>query len=153
MKLFLFLLGLVAAGLLGYSFEPLMREALTGKSPDAVYETPAKVVVEPVTPSIEIDPSTYSAEQLPEKVLLKAAAEISDAASGVKMSFPAGAKVSLVRLEGENAIISPGASLSKGSCPSVRPISWSNLPAFRKTRLRLRNRWLPLPLIPRRWRT
>lgn len=115
MKLFLFLLGIVAAGILGYSFEPQMRYTLTGKEPVAKKAESRRVVVETGAPSTEIDPASYSADQLPEKVLLKADAEIADAASDLKMTITAGNKVNLIRLEGDNVVISPGAGPFEGT--------------------------------------
>lgn len=117
MKLFLFLLGMVAAGILGYSFEPLARYSLTGKMPDVEKQEPRKVIVETGAPPQGIDPASYSADQLPEKVLLKADAVIADAASDLKMTVTAGNKVNLLRLEGNNVVISPGAGPFEGTVP------------------------------------
>ncbi len=117
MKLFLFLLGMVAAAIIGYSFEPQMRYTLTGKVPALEKTEPRRVVVETGAPSQKIDPASYSADQLPEKITLKADAEIADAASDLKMNIPAGSKVNLVRLEGDNIIISPGAGPFEGTVP------------------------------------
>ncbi len=117
MKLFIFLIGMVAAGILGYSFEPDMRYALTGVKPVVEKTEPRRVLVETNTPSNNINPAAYSAAQLPEKILLKADAEISDAASDLKMTITAGNKVNLVRLDGDNVIISPGSSPFEGTVP------------------------------------
>lgn len=117
MKLFLFLIGIVAAGILGFSFEPQTRYALTGKTPEVEKQAQRVVVVETGAPSKGIDPASYSADQLPEKVLLKADAEIADAASDLKMTVTAGNKVNLIRLEGNNVVISPGAGPFEGTVP------------------------------------
>jgi hypothetical protein len=93
MKAFLFILGLVAAGILGYSFEPQFRLSLTGKppgktpgekpaSPDPVEETPAEVPVTtpPVEPEMPADPPV---EAVPDPVEEKPAApEPAPAGSG-----------------------------------------------------------------------
>lgn len=123
MKAFLFILGLVAAGILGYSFEPQFRQSLTGKilgeepvAADPVEDpAPAPVEIPVVTPSI--DPATIPVDRLPEKVLLKAEAEIVDAASDLRMKVPAGNRMNLIRIEGSNVIISPGAGPFEGSVP------------------------------------
>ncbi len=117
MKTFLFLIGMLAAGILGYSFEPSMRYQLTGKVPVVKKAGPKKIVIETGAPSKTIDPASYPADQLPEKVLLKADAEIADAASELKMTVTAGNRVKLIRLDGQNVIISPGAGPFEGSVP------------------------------------
>jgi len=66
MKIFLFLIGMVAAGVLGYSFEPQMRYMLTGKVPVANEKETRRVVVETGIPSKQIDPASYPADRLPE---------------------------------------------------------------------------------------
>jgi len=66
MKTFLFLIGMVAAGVLGYSFEPQMRYVLTGKVPVADKKETRRVVVETGILSKQIDPASYPAERLPE---------------------------------------------------------------------------------------
>ncbi len=117
MKLFLFLLGMVAAGVLGYSFEPEMRFALTGKVRSAEKKEPSRIVVETGAPSKSVDPKSFPADRLPEKVMLKADAEIADAASDLKMTITAGNKVNLVRVEGDSVVISPGSGPFEGSVP------------------------------------
>lgn len=115
MKAFLFILGLVAAGILGYSFEPKFRHDLTGKTPG---EKPATTEpVEAPTANASIDTASIPADRLPAKVMLKAEVEIVDAASDLRMKVPAGNKMNLVRLEGGNVIISPGAGPFEGKVP------------------------------------
>ena len=117
MKTILFLFGLVAAGIVGYSFEPDIYEALTGNAPEPKKSPPSRVVVE-LPPAVgAIDPASFPADQLPEKVLLKANAEIADAASELKMTITAGNRVNLIRLDGNNVIISPGGGPFEGSVP------------------------------------
>jgi hypothetical protein len=115
MKAFLFILGLVAAGILGYSFEPQFRLSLTGKTPGEKPVTPVQVAPAPASPAI--DPAAIPADRLPAKVLLKAEAEIVDAASDLRMKVPAGNRMILIRLEGPNVVISPGAGPFLGRVP------------------------------------
>lgn len=132
---------MLVAGFLGYSLEPQFRERLTGNIPEQskpqeakkeakkkpVEEPTKKVmdepkVVTPLAPEPPVvedlpDPAKFPADMLPEKILLKADAEISDAASGLNMTVTAGNKVNLVRLEGMNVVISPGAGPFEGTVP------------------------------------
>lgn len=124
MKLFLFLIGMVAAGLIGYSFEPDLRQQLTGFAPVPKKERAKRVVISTNAGVKKIDLASIPADQLPKKIVLKADAEVADASSDLKMTIPAGSRVSLVRLEGANAIISPGAGPFEG----VIPISQTDLP-------------------------
>ena len=117
MKTFLFLLGLVAACILGYSFEPDLRFKLTGQTPVKGNAKPGRMAVVPTPPEQAIDPASFPADQLPEKILLKNSAEIADPASDLKMTITAGSRVNLIRLAGENVIISPGAGPLEGSVP------------------------------------
>jgi hypothetical protein len=119
MKAFLFILGLVAAGILGYSFEPQFRQSLTGKNPGEKPAPSATVatVAEASAGKSTIDSANIPADRLPAKVLLKAEAEIVDAASDLRMKVPAGNRMNLIRLEGSNVIISPGAGPFEGSVP------------------------------------
>lgn len=117
MKILLFLIGMGAAGFLGYSFEPQFRETLTGKTPAINGRKARSTVVATEAPAVEIDLASFSVDQLPEKILLKADAEISDAASNLKMTITAGNIVTLIRLEGSNVIISPGAGPFEGTVP------------------------------------
>ncbi len=117
MKTILFLFGLVAAGIVGYSFEPDIYEALTGKAPELKKSPPSRVVVESPPAAGTIDPASFPADQLPEKVLLKANVEIADAASDLKMTITSGNRVNLIRLDGNNVIISPGGGPFEGSVP------------------------------------
>ncbi len=115
MKAFLFILGLIAAGILGYSFEPEFRYGLTGKIPGEKPATTDPVETPVVKPTI--DTASIPADRLPAKVLLKAEVEIVDASSDLRMKVPAGNKMNLVRLEGGNVIISPGAGPFEGKVP------------------------------------
>jgi hypothetical protein len=119
MKAFLFILGLVAAGILGYSSEPQFRLSLTGKTPGEKPATADPVVAAAPAPGAKptFDPASIPADRLPEKVLLKSEAEIVDAASDLRMKVSAGNRMILIRLEGGNVIISPGPGPFEGRVP------------------------------------
>lgn len=108
---------MVAAGILGYMYEPQMRYWLTGKAPEPKKNEIRSTVLATGTSTVVIDPASYSPEQLPEKVLLKANVEIFDAASDLKMTVTAGNTVHLLRLEGSNVVISPAAGSFEGTVP------------------------------------
>jgi len=112
MKEILYFLGIVAAGAMGYKFEPQLRSQLTEAPPvaEVIEET---VVIEghapgtvPAGPAIDL--ASLAPSQLPEKILLKTDAKVADSTSGIVMSIEAGNHVKPVRIEGENVIISPG---------------------------------------------
>ncbi|MEO7101123.1 MAG: hypothetical protein ABI162_17340 [Luteolibacter sp.] len=114
MKPILNILGIGAAGIFGYMFEPNLRFQLTGIQP-ASEATHEKVAIEepaaPTTPSPttpQIDVSGLASSQLPERVLLNAEAKVADSKSGIVMTIEAGNRVKPVRIEGESIIISPG---------------------------------------------
>jgi hypothetical protein len=117
MKPFLFFLGLVAAGILGYSFEPNLRLSLTGKAPGKGKPSSIAPAVAQSPALANIDAATFPADQLPEKVMLKGDAEIADPASDLKMKIAAGSRVNLIRLDGDHVIISPGAGPLEGRVP------------------------------------
>ena len=115
MKAFLFILGLVTAGILGYSSEPRFRLALTGKTPG---EKPSISSPAPAPAAqLAIDLAKIPSDRLPAKVMLKAEAELTDSASDLKVKVSAGSQINLIRLEGENVIISPGAGSFEGKIP------------------------------------
>lgn len=117
MKVILFLIGMVCAGILGYFYEPDLRFRLTGIPPAVKKTVPRHIFVEIGAPGKTIVPATYPADQLPEKILLHAAAEVANEAGDLKMSIPAGSRVNLVRVESTNAVISPGADSFEGQIP------------------------------------
>ncbi|WP_411826302.1 hypothetical protein [Luteolibacter sp. AS25] len=119
MKLFMTLLGMVAAGILGYSLEPELRFQLTGVSPEAEKAPEPKHITIEIGDSSanKIDPATFPVEQLPKKVLLKSDAEIADTNSGIKMTITAGNQVDLIRLDGQDVVISPGSATLEGRVP------------------------------------
>jgi hypothetical protein len=112
MKFILFTAGIALSYVLGYMTEPLVRLSFTGQNPATapVIPAPAPTPAEPVV----VDLSGLRPEQLPQTITLKAAAEVSDASSGLKMKIEAGNKVKLLRVDGANAIISPGAGPFEG---------------------------------------
>ena len=114
MRHFLILLGVVMAGLIGYRMEPGLRFSLTGITPARAAE---KARTRAVANEPAVDPATLTPEQLPAKVMLKADVKVADATAEVTMTIPSGTRVSLVRIEGTNAVVSPGAGPYAGSLP------------------------------------
>ena len=111
MKLILMLLGLVAVAFCGYLFEPSLRPQLTGLTHKRTLRQSSK-------PAEGLpDPSSLSPEQLPEKVTLRADVTVTDAASQVTMTLQSGNCVKLVRVEGTNAVVSPGEGSYEGTLP------------------------------------
>jgi hypothetical protein len=115
MKFILFTVGIALSYVLGYMMEPQLRLSLTGQNPATAPVTPG-LVPQPPAP-VTVDLANLNPDQLPETVMLKAEAEVSDASSGLKMKIESGNKVKLVRLEGPNAVISPGAGPFEGRLP------------------------------------
>ena len=108
MKLLPTLFGMAAAGALGYLAEPSLRFQLTGMHPSAVESGKnTNVVLQLPDGAPQIDLASLTAEQLPQRVLLNTDVKVSDPASGVTMSIPAGNRVKLVRIERGNAVVSP----------------------------------------------
>ena len=116
MKVFVCLIVIAAAGVIGYMAEPSLRLGLTGVAPGT---PPAKITAQ-ADPRAEqiskIDLSFYTAEQYPKEVVLKKDTPVTDSASGSKLSVPAGAKVKLLRLNDEGMlVISPGMATVEGT--------------------------------------
>ena len=65
----------------------------------------------------QIDVASLTPEQLPPQILVNTAVKLADAATGVTMSIPAGNRVNLVRIEGGNAVVSPGEGPYRGLVP------------------------------------
>ena len=108
MKLLPTLFGMAAAGALGYFAEPSLRLQLTGMQPSAVENGKnTNVVLQMPGGAPQIDLASLTPAQLPQRVLLNTEVKVSDAASGVTMSIPAGNRVKLVRIERGNAVVSP----------------------------------------------
>ena len=109
MKLFLILLGMGAAGILGYLTEPGLRPQVTGIDPKG---KPTKTAdgneATPADPVTDIDPATLAPNQLPEKVTLREEIKFSDESSGLTMTVSAGSKAKLIRIQGKDAVVRPG---------------------------------------------
>jgi hypothetical protein len=106
---FINVLGLAAAGYLGYLLEPSLRPALTGQALSKIESGKDKKVILRLPGDLpQIDLASLTPDQLPAKVLLKSDVTITDAASGTQMIMPAGNRAKLVRIEGANAVVSPG---------------------------------------------
>jgi hypothetical protein len=115
MKLISTLIGMAAAGTLGYLVEPHLRFELTGKSPNTVRAD--SKIHQRADGALEIDLGALSPEDLPKQVLLMSAAKVSDPATNLTMTIDAGNRVTLVRIEGTNVIISPGPGAFVGTVP------------------------------------
>ena len=92
------------------------------KAPDAVPNSPAPPAVTPppitpppVAPPV-IDLAKLTPAQLPAQVTLKVTTEVGDA-SGLKMKIDPGNRLSLVRLEGDQVVVSPGSGPFEGRVP------------------------------------
>lgn len=101
-----------------------MRYQLTGLSDKpqpkpAASQTP-QVAPAPATPPAAtppgIDLTQLTADQLPAQVTLKVTTEVADA-SGLKMKIDPGNRLKLVRLEGDQVVVSPGTSPFEGRVP------------------------------------
>jgi len=124
MKLFPTLFGMMAAGALGYLAEPSLRFQLTGMQPSAVeYAKNQNVVLQMPGGAPQIDVASLTKEQLPQRVLVNTDVKVSDPASGVTMTIPAGNRVKLVRIERGNAVVSP----SDGPFLGLVPITDTDL--------------------------
>ena len=118
MKLLINVLGLAAAGYLGYLLEPNLRLSLTGQAPSKVENgRNKKVILQMPGDAPEINLASLTADQLPAKVLLKSDVKMTDLASGINMIMQAGNRVKLVRIEGGNAVVSPGEGPFYGLVP------------------------------------
>lgn len=114
MKALLFIIGMLGAGLIGFSFEPNLRMTLTGKAPGKKKADGADGLAgSGILPAV-IDLSKWPADRLPKKVLLKKAAEVSSKTDDIKMTIPSGSRVDLLRLEGGKLVISPGGDAFEG---------------------------------------
>ena len=118
MKLFFNLFGMAAAGVLGYLAEPHLRFQLTGERPSAVEMARDKKVILQLPDGVpRIDLASLTPEQLPQRVLLNTDVKVADAATGTAMIIQAGNRVKLVRIEGGNAVVSPGQGPYLGLVP------------------------------------
>ena len=126
----LVIVGVVAgvAAVAGFLSYPSMRYQLTGlaskvpppasTAPQAAPPAPAPqdgVIPPAATPTV-IDLSQLTPSQLPAQVTLNIATEVADA-SGLKLKVDAGSRLKLVRLEGDQVVVSPGTSPFEGRVP------------------------------------
>ena len=124
MKLLINVLGLAAAGYLGYLLEPHLRLSLTGHAPSKVENgRNKKVILQMPGDAPEINLASLTTDQLPAKLLLKSDVKMIDLASGINMIMQAGNQVKLVRIEGGNAVVSPG----EGPFYGLVPVSETDL--------------------------
>ncbi len=116
MKFLLYFFGMAGAGYLGYTLEPGLRLQLTGNAaaPMGVAGSGSSVERMP-DGAIKINLASLTPEQLPQRVLLKADAKVTDSSSGLEMIIKAGNRVKLVGVEGENVVISPGEGPFRGA--------------------------------------
>lgn len=118
MKELLYFILILAAGGLGYHFEPQLRYPLTGIQPESkvipgTEELPgAEHPATPTAPSMDL--SQLVPSQLPEKILLNVEAKVADTSSGLVLTIEAGNHVKPLRLAGENVFISPGSGAYVG---------------------------------------
>ncbi len=106
------------AGFLGYTLEPNLRFQLTGIEPGkAEMAQNGKVILQMGEGSERIDLENLTPEQLPAKILINTDVEVADEGSGITMNIKAGNRVKLVRVEGANAVVSPGEGSYIGKIP------------------------------------
>lgn len=118
MKSLINVLGLAAAGYLGYLLEPNLRLSLTGQAPSKLENgRNKKVILQMPGDAPQINLASLTPDQLPAKVLLKSDVKFTDLASGMNMIMQAGNQVKLVRIEGGNAVVSPGEGPFYGLVP------------------------------------
>jgi hypothetical protein len=118
MKLFINLCGIALAGFLGYSLEPNLRLQLTGMKPGRVeIAQNGKIILQLGEGNERIDLESLTPDQLPEKVEIRSEVTVSDVGSGITMKIQAGNRVKLLRIEGANAIVSPGEGSYSGRIP------------------------------------
>jgi len=120
MKLLTNLIGMAAAGTLGYMTEPKLRLELTGVKPSATEVAKnGNVIINMPGENPNIDVSKLTPAELPLKIVVNSDVKVADAASGLNMTISAGSTVNLVRIEGGNALVSPAGSQAIGLIPIV----------------------------------
>jgi len=130
MKWFIGIL-IFTATLAGYLTYPSMRYGLTGLTPKepakpAAVKDSAAAADTASTPDAAslpaaggpqvIDLAKLTPAQLPAQVTLKISTEVGDA-SGLKMKIDPGSRLTLIRVEGDEVVVSPGSSPFEGRVP------------------------------------
>lgn len=123
MRTLLSITALAAIGVLGYLAEPSLRFQLTGASSTAVELARNKKVVLQLPSGATVDLASLPPEQLPPSVVLKAEVKAFDHAAHTTTNFEAGRQVTLVRIEGGNAVV----SIDPGSFIGRAPITETDL--------------------------
>ena len=124
MKPFLILVGIAAAGVLGFVAEPTFRFKVTGLNPKKVSGNALETLGIPASGSAPaIDLTALTPEQLPKSVTISDEIKFADEASGLSITLAAGSHSKLLRIEGANAVIRPGDT----AYSIVLPISKTNL--------------------------
>ena len=117
MKFIVNLFAVALAFALGYVAEPHLRPQLTGQNPTTRTQSIAGNTTRTSPPAPQIDFSSITQAQLPPQVVLYADAKVTDTSSGISLKIEAGSRVNLIRLEGENAVVSPGTGQFEGIVP------------------------------------
>lgn len=109
MKVVLFLIGMAAAGMLGYILEPSYRQQLTGQLPGKVAPVePQETISEPAAPARSFD--DLQPNQLPASVTLKAPLKVNDPQSGTSMTLDPGSRLKPLRVEAGKLVVRVGES-------------------------------------------
>ena len=118
MKFFNNLICMAAAGIAGYFAEPSLRFQLTGEVPSAAQMARNKgILIQAPGDAPAIALNTLTPEQLPQRILLNTDVKMTDSASGIMMILQAGNRVKLLRIEGGDAVVSPGDGPFLGKVP------------------------------------
>ncbi len=119
MKLFFIPIGMLVAGVLGYTLEPNMRVYLTGEKPSLAEIANRESILLQMPDGKRIELTSLPASQFPKVITLKDAFSLQDKAAGIAVDIAAGSEVNLVRIEGSNAVITQGQSGFKVKIPLV----------------------------------
>jgi hypothetical protein len=119
MKLFLIPVGMLVAGILGYSLEPQMRIYLTGNAPGSAEMADSKPFLLQMPDGKRVELTSVPADQLPKVITLKNDFNLQDKATGLAVHIAVGSEVNLVRIEGANAVINQGKSGFQVKIPVV----------------------------------
>ncbi|MEY3898208.1 MAG: hypothetical protein RLZZ214_3729, partial [Verrucomicrobiota bacterium] len=118
MKFLLYFFGMAGAGALGYFAEPGLRLQLTGVAPGKTAIAANGNGIQPLPGGgTRINLANLTPDQLPQRVLIHADVKVTDPASGIVMILQKGNRVKLVRIDDENAVVSPGEGPFQGTLP------------------------------------